>query len=349
MLRILSLLCLFVVAFAGFNSGATAQQTAEVLLNPGSTDEKKIPLDQDSELTIEPATGNLLIRGADLSNLGTPDGCDATVDITSFALSSQTQQGGDFSATLASIGAIECSRSGFPESSWDTQAPVSPPPDGTFQFQVDVDASPNPEETLIFSCSNGCATASAEQNIEVVEAADEPDPDLPSACDGLPLPANWSRDLSVLISDPETETRRWSDIFGFSFPNGTSKNIGADRDRFISIRIDISDLDQGDFGTINWLDLRGQPQVGERPPVISLSQCPGDFRDSLSSTCLRTEVQNDISWTTDASDFTRCSLPADGSVIYLNVVHAQQNGSVNPEDWTWACSGEGVCGNLVEP
>ena len=336
------LLALTVLVLA--TSGAALSQS-ELVLNPDTTDPLLIPLFSDSTLKIDPETGAVEVTSADTSNLGGT----AEVAVDAFTpVPGTVEQGKSFMVSLGSRGAWQCSRSGdLPDGEWQESDSLR---NGTVSVTVDPSIEPKSSYTLRFECENAGVSDFATALLEVVPAP-EPDPTLPAGCDDLPLPTDWTRDTSVIPGDTITTTKTWFDVFELPFPQANGKNLAHNRDQYMSLEFDPSDLPADAEGTItfNTVSTSIPPGIGNGTPTVAISRCPGDFRPQADSACRRIDA-NSIIWST-ALDTAEpgCQIDVSESRYFLNVVYALEFfGPDDPSTWFYNCpDGQDECGSLV--
>jgi len=308
----------------------SAQNQSELVLNPDTSDELRINLTDQTLIEIDPQTGNLNISG-----LTVPDFASGQVSVEPFSPSpASVEQGESFQVNLNTRGAWTCRRSGLPDSEWLTSNPELV--NGTISVRVDTSIDPD-NYTLIVECENAGTVVSESATLEV-NAASEPDPDLPPACDEVPLPASWSRDTTALAADSVTSTLSWRNVFGNDFPSGNSKNIGVDRNRFMALEFDPSDLPSNAEGLISFNTFQSQPaDTGNRTPTVSIARCPGDFRKpSFADRACRKVGTTTIQWSTDP-EASGCQLDTTESRYFLNVVYAFRIDEDDPTTWFYSC------------
>jgi hypothetical protein len=310
---------------------ASAQNESELVLNPDTPDELRINLTDQTLIEIDPQTGNL-----NISAVTVPDFASGQVSVEPFSPSPAfVEQGESFQVNLNTRGAWTCRRSGLPDSEWltsDTELV-----NGTISVRVDTSIDPD-NYTLVVECQNAGTIESESATLEV-NAASEPDPDLPPACDEVPLPASWTRDTTALSGDSVTSTLSWRDVFGNDFPSGNSTNIGVDRNRFMALEFDPSDLPGNAQGLISFNSFASQPggDIGNRTPTVSIARCPGDFRKpSFADRACRKVGINTIQWSTDP-DASGCELDTTESRYFLNVVYAFPIDEDDPTTWFYSC------------
>jgi len=341
-------------------SGTLAQTVSddpELVLNPGTADELAISilLDEGSTqppVSIDPATGDVRIFTADpqACSGSDPDACPtASVLVAAFSPDPATvTQGGSFTASLGSLGATACRRTGLPGTSWEMSGFDSPPPDGNRTQTVPSDV-PEGLYTLRYECVNGDFDGAEEATLEVVQGStDDPDPPpVPVECEDVPLPTGWRRDTTS-IARSSASTLTWEDVFDRSFPNTQGENVAVNEDRYAALRFDPSNAAAGASGELGFGDLSNlvTTGIGTIAPTISISACPGDFRPELGN--CRMIAGEPFRWTTDVNDTSgRCILP-DAGALYLNITYILSFSQDDPSGFIWTCSGESECGHFVQ-
>lgn len=314
-------------------SGSIHSQTApELVLNPGTPEELRLELSSQSSVEIDPETGGLQVSSVTVPDLGT----GGEVSVAPFSPSpSVVEQGQTFEVTVDTRGAWSCSRSGLPDSEWlESDAE---PVNEVVSVRVDTSVAAD-VYTLQLECENGGTVASESAVLEVTEPP-EPDPDLPADCGNVPLPAAWSRDTTALAGDRFTSTLTWRDVYGNDFPSGSSENIGVDEDQFMALEFDPSTLRAGAQGSITFNSFASQPggDIGNGTPTVSISRCPGDFREPVSDAPCRRVNGTSINWTTDPADGSRCSLDTSQTRYFINVVYAYERDESDPSTWFYSC------------
>lgn len=330
---------------------AHAQTDAEpkLILNPGTADEFIITIDETSPVGINPGTRDVTVFTADpQACAGTDSGnCpSATVEVGSFTPNPVSiEQGSSFTATLVSLGATECRRTGLPGTSWNT-AFIRPPPDANRTQTVPSDIAAG-TYTLAYECANGDFTGRQTATLEIVEADSGEDP-VPATCDDVPLPAGWKRDTTAIAQSTES-TRTWSDAFGgATFPATQGENIAVNENQFAAFGFDPSDALVGAQGELGFGDLKGSiGGIGQVAPTISMSECPGDFREELGN--CRLVAGEPFRWTNDPTDTSsgRCILP-DAERVFLNITYIAVVNLEDPSNFIWDCRGESECGHFVQ-
>lgn len=331
----------FVLA-SGFGGTVIAKAQEQLILNKGQPSETSIPLQSGSIVTIDPLTGNILAIPAD--PIVCSGDCTASVDVNTFTVPADINQGESFTTSLSSLGSRECQRSGLPGSTWnqDWALPIG----GSLVVTLNADIVPD-TYTLIHECRNGDIFESASATLVVNEGnIEEPPP--PAECDEFMRPAGWTRDTAVL-GLTSTLTFSWRDFFGVEFPAANGRNMIIGRDQYAALSFTPGQISAS--GQLNFTELSNSfsDRVGFGPTVVSISACPGDFRKDILDKCMVEDAAqtNAFRWTTDPdpADTSLCVLP-DAETLYLNVSYRDDFGR-------WSCSSDTFgdefdeCGNFV--
>jgi len=172
---------------------------------------------------------------------------------------------------------------------------------------------------------------------------------LPSSCfnDLDPVnPANLQRDTRLLyyISDATLGSLQANGITpGFEHQEWPADHstiqLGITRNRYISLKFE-TDSTLIPASSIVFAN----PPLGVGPPsqgtTFSISECPGDFRQSLGK-CLKTASNtNSLFWTTGAATNLACNLDKNKE-YYLNIIHSDDSYSF---DFSSCPSNETHCG-----
>jgi len=331
-LKILNVAILIFIAIPWAHAQADAEP--ELILNPGTTDEFVITIDESSPVEINPGSRDVTVFTVDpqaCSGSNSGDCPMATVEVGSFTPNpASVEQGSSFTATLNSLGATQCRRTGLPGTSWNT-AFISPPPDANRTQTVPSDITPG-IYTLEYECINGDFTGVQTAMLEILEDNSGEEP-VPAACDEVPLPAGWSRDTTA-IAKSSASTRTWSDAFGgATFPVTQGENLAVNENQFAAFSFNPSTAPDGGG-------------IGQVAPTISMSECPGDFRPELGN--CRLTLGEPFRWTTNPDDTSgRCLLP-DADRLFLNITYILQFSLDDPSGFIWTCGGQSECGHFVQ-
>lgn len=347
MFKMLNVAILIIIAIQW--SHAQTDGEPKLILNPDTADEFVITIDETSPVGINPGTRDVTVFTADpQACAGTDSGnCpSATVEVGSFTPNpASIEQGASFTATLGSLGATECRRTGLPETSWNT-AFISPPPDANRTQTVPSDIAAG-TYTLAYECANGDFTGRQTATLEIVEADSGEDP-VPATCDDVPLPSGWSRDTTAIAKSNES-TRTWSDAFrGATFPATQGENIAVNQKQFAAFSFDPSTAPAGASGELTFGDLGNSVSsgIGVVAPTISMSQCPGDFRPELGD--CRLMLSKPFKWTTDPNDTSGACILPDADRLFLNITYIAEINLDDPSGFLWNCRDESECGHFVQ-
>ena len=330
---------------AALATGSLHAQTRIILQT--SPEPTEIPLDQTTNVNINPLTGDITATPADPAACTGSGDCDAQVATLGFVLNPSTiEQGQTFTATFNQRGAWECERTGLAGTSWATSGFVTPFAQHTTLVGTGVVPG---DYTLVYTCRNGTASPDATDTLSRILTVEEASGSggTPQSCidEGRLPPSNWTRELSANLDDPTRTTRTWIDMFDSTrFPNGDSVNMRIRPDRYGAFFLDTGT--EGQRGFIDFADLTANI-LGVRtvPGLVSMSPCPGDFlpQSGSAARCRLTSVGSvapQFQWTRNSSQAAFLCLLPPNAEFYLNVTYvspATEN-STNPENFDWQCA-----------
>lgn len=344
----------YVLAFGMALATPVCAQTNDeplLLLNPGTEDEIPLQLDNAEPARINPNTGNIEIFTLDpqACNAGGGSCPSAQVLVAPFAPDpARVQQGSFFTATLSSLGAVKCRRTGLSGTTWNTNF-ITPPDNGTRTQNIPADFQPG-EYQLRYECENGdFSDSSGPVTLEVIPSDDDgtPPPTVPESCEDVPLPDSWRRDTTA-FAQSSASTRAWGDFFTLNFPATQGANLAINKDRYAAFSFDPSAAPSDETWTLGFGDLIGSvpPTIGTVAPTISISECPGDFRPELGN--CRLMLGEPFRFTKNPNDTAnRCVLP-EADTLYLNITYIAQFELNKPGMFIWNCGGKEECGHFVQ-
>jgi len=334
-----------VLLAVAMTTGSLHAQTRIILQT--SPDPTEIPLDQTTNVNINPLTGDITATPADPAACTGSGDCDAQVATQTFTLNPSTvEQGQTFTATFDQRGAWECERTGLAGTTWATNGFV--PPFSQTATLIGTSTVPG-NYTLEYTCRNGTASPDARDTLSRVLTVEEASGTggTPQSCidEGRLPPSSWTRELSANIDDPSRTTRTWVDMFDSTgFPNGDSVNMRIRTNRYGAFFLDTGT--DGQRGLIDFADLTANI-IGIRtvPALVSMSPCPGDFLPQAGSAarCRLTGVGGlnpQFQWTRNSAQQNFLCLLPPNAEFYLNVTYVSSatQDSTNPENFDWQCA-----------
>jgi len=148
------------------------------------------------------------------------------------------------------------------------------------------------------------------------------------------------------VPDDGSDTT-WSDVWGLDFPAGQTRRIFLPEDNYASLEFDSGT--NGSSGGISFVGLQAFGSgSGNGRPLVSISECPGDFSDALNdgNRCRQRQLttEGNFQWTRDSSSTTRCVIEPN-TRYFLNITYA-----TNTYPPVWSCFGDyDACGNNSNP
>lgn len=182
------------------------------------------------------------------------------------------------------------------------------------------------------------------------------DAGMPRSCaeQGRLPPPTWTRERQGLARDLDATTETWEQMFGAAFPRGQAEEIRVREGRYLALELSLSGTELE--GQIGFSDLGGNiTTISQRPALVTISRCPGDFTAQADADCRVTGVggeQPAFLWTRSPGDIVRCELTR-GETLYFNVtfVAPETEDATDPAELVWQCdaaNGE-PCGWRLSP
>ena len=300
-----------------------------------------VPLQANSSVTVDPATGNLTID-PDENNLpdcfGTPGGAlDVTVTVTPQTIEAGETINVSWSVAGFLPGITTCNATGG-TADWISDVGNSPSGgSGTY--------SPNGSTTYALSCQN--AGGSDQVGVTVngggggggpVGADGFPAP--PAFCGSTPtgrmLPFNIFQDFAS--NPPNGQPKRnYEEVWG-EYPGSNEASVFIPVNQYVAMPF-ITNDEPGRIWSMTWV---GGPSNGNATQV-SVSRCPGDFSGIgyTDAACLSSSGSEGAVIGTIIGEGNACSLTS-GEVYYLNVRHTIPSGAN-------ACNDGAICAFLGRP
>lgn len=322
-----------------FSLNAIAQNAPQIELQDQSGQTlTTIELLDSSSVTIDPLTGDLIAIPAVSTVCSGSGTCDSTVEIESFTIDPiSVTQGGAFTAVFDERGAFECSRSGLP--GWD--AGFEDPDSNVIRVTVPSSVAAGSYD-LVLTCRNGTASLGALATLTRSISITEPDATIPQECvdQGRLAPSAWQQEINPLPNSTSREITSWLELFGNAFPNGGTNDVRVRPDRYLALSFNTASSKPS--GRIAFSDLSGNVvNVIQRPALVTMSACPGDFTPQADVDCRRVRVGSvapSFRWTRTTSTSFQCELPPN-TEYYFNVAYVSPETEDNPDpnQLVWEC------------
>lgn len=316
---------LFTLVITGLLPVMAAAQTVTI-------NGQEFTLDPDVPLTIDPATGNVTLSTVEPLPEPPPDSAPTIITPLSLTPTQASQDNGtiDVAATYVTEEAVSCEgRVGSPSfglnTNWDELDLLLQSPQGQQTFQVDLGNLQATEYTLELRCENSTGSVNSLAQFEVTPGSSD-------ECIGV-APASLTRDTRILAGSATFETLTFASLFG-SFPGSVDKRITINRDQYAALQFNTNQINDDSVGAV----ILSTPAIFPIGPMLmTISECPGDFRPVLSDACrvLVNPFQNTgIFHAVEPFNSFQCDLELN-TEYYLNIVPTVEiPGDSNP---VWAC------------
>ncbi len=347
------------VAWAAKGQGeVTCQQSADPSLTgwSGSADQSGFAT---IEIPINPASGyDLTLQCQDEeSSAPIEESLTLQIDIpppeVSLTVDPIIQEpGGQIELTWASTNAVSCTALGgadFPDwptgegidldGSLDVGIPSSIPTDTDYEFRVE--------------CENSAGvTSDASAEVQVL------DDGLPAFCSDPERqpPEDFEPRTRLLCSGSTSEgwncstvpddgsNTTWQSVWGQEFPRGEKRRIFLPTETYASLEFDSGTFAQ--HGTVVFEILQAfNSGAADGRPLVSMSECPGDFSDALADEgCRQRQLTStgSFNWTRSENS-NNCQLEPN-TRYFLNITYAANEYPVE-----WSCGNDTACGNNSQP
>ncbi|GAB4172547.1 MAG: hypothetical protein Kow0020_07620 [Wenzhouxiangellaceae bacterium] len=337
-----------------FSASVSAQPKIVLQTTPGPTE---IPLQSQSNVIIDPLTGDITATPADPAACTATGTCDAQVDVISFTVNPSTlNQGQSFSATFSQRGAWECERTGLPGTTWNSG--YTAPPSSPFTVLVGTSVQPG-NYTLTLRCRNGTSGGAAIDELsQTLTVNQSTGGGTPQFCidEGRVPPSSWTQELNADYFNQAKTTDSWFALFETNFPQGSPVTARIRQNRYGAFFFNSGTTAQA--GQIQFADMPGNViGVNRAPALVSFSQCPGDFvpQSGAQARCRITQVGGanpSFQWTRLSSESAFRCLIAPNTEYYFNVTYVSvgSQNATNPENLVWECvAGDPKpCGHLLQ-
>lgn len=290
-----------------------------LILNEPTAGTRTIPLAEGTNVQITP-DGNIEVSAQ--ANLDCPDGPDdppgdgPRVSLSASPAAIQPGQSTTISWNISGE-FTSCRTSGGAGTSWATLNVNSR--SGSEVYSLNQDTS------FSMSCTGPGGTDSATRLVDVGTEDPSTPFAIPEGCGGLqPNGTSWAG-ADDLRTGGNEQFGTFTQAFDNPWPgvSNINRRLGVPRNRFIALRFNASPT-LGQSGRIN-TDIDA---FGGREKVVSIAECPGDFRRTLPQGCRVAGVFFNVAW---ANEDAQGNVPAGhcrlepGKRYYLNVIFGDRN------------------------
>ena len=304
-------------AIATLLLAAGAASAQSLILNEPTAGQRTIPLASGSQVQILP-NGNISVSAAnDLECSGGGGGNRPNVNLT--ANPASIDRGG--SSTISwniTNGFTSCTTSGGAGTSWSTLNVNS-------NTGSEVFSNLQGNTSFSMSCTNAAGSGSDTVVVNVGNDPGGPGGTIPAGCEGIqPAGARYAAADDFRTSGTTEAWYTFAEAYSLPWPGNSNVNrrLNVPRGDYIALKFQPSSV-VGQAGRMSTeLDLAG------REKIMTITECPGDFRPSIPVECKRFDVFTNLFWANEDAQgnvpFGHCRLEA-GKDYYLNVMFANIN------------------------